>query len=278
MRAIISWRDAIGEGKVLLRDVIDLEATYGGPSRRARTPRPASRRSAEKAETAARAAASEAAGRGGRGAEAESRGRGRFRRGRPVALGDGGHGQGRRARRPSTRSPQTYERLRAPAGAAAGQPAAQRADRCRARCCGTSRRATRWSSWSTRSTSTRTGSRAWSSSSTTSTGASTALEGKLLRLAESCRTGRELFLRHYRGYELDPEWVERMAAHGDRWTTLRRAPRPRDRGDPHRHQRHRQQHRAAHRRAAPDRRASSRRASARPAAPRRRWSRPTFAS
>ncbi len=33
MQAIISWRDAIGEGKVLLRDVIDLEATYGdGPS------------------------------------------------------------------------------------------------------------------------------------------------------------------------------------------------------------------------------------------------------
>ncbi|MGI9434339.1 MAG: RNA polymerase sigma factor RpoD [Geminicoccaceae bacterium] len=32
MQAIISWRDAIGEGKVLLRDVIDLEATYGdGP-------------------------------------------------------------------------------------------------------------------------------------------------------------------------------------------------------------------------------------------------------
>jgi RNA polymerase primary sigma factor len=29
MRAIISWRDAIGEGKVLLRDVIDLEATFG---------------------------------------------------------------------------------------------------------------------------------------------------------------------------------------------------------------------------------------------------------
>jgi len=30
MRAIISWRDSIGQGKVLLRDVIDLEATYGG--------------------------------------------------------------------------------------------------------------------------------------------------------------------------------------------------------------------------------------------------------
>ncbi len=33
MQAIISWREAIGEGKVLLRDVIDLEATYAnGPS------------------------------------------------------------------------------------------------------------------------------------------------------------------------------------------------------------------------------------------------------
>ncbi len=33
MQAIISWREAIGEGRVLLRDVIDLEATYGdGPS------------------------------------------------------------------------------------------------------------------------------------------------------------------------------------------------------------------------------------------------------
>ena len=32
MRAIIGWRDSIGEGRVLLRDVIDLEATYGtGP-------------------------------------------------------------------------------------------------------------------------------------------------------------------------------------------------------------------------------------------------------
>jgi RNA polymerase primary sigma factor len=30
MRAIIGWRDSIGEGKVLLRDVIDLETTYGG--------------------------------------------------------------------------------------------------------------------------------------------------------------------------------------------------------------------------------------------------------
>jgi RNA polymerase primary sigma factor len=30
IRAIIGWRDALNEGKMLLRDIIDLEATYGG--------------------------------------------------------------------------------------------------------------------------------------------------------------------------------------------------------------------------------------------------------
>jgi RNA polymerase primary sigma factor len=38
------------------------------------------------------------------------------------------------------------------------------------------------------------------------------LEGKLLRLAASATVSRESFLRHYRGQELDPEWVERAAA------------------------------------------------------------------
>jgi RNA polymerase primary sigma factor len=41
------------------------------------------------------------------------------------------------------------------------------------------------------------------------------LEGKLLRLAESCGVPRDGFLRHYRGNELDPEWVERMASLGE---------------------------------------------------------------
>src|SRR5665213_3504816 len=30
MRALIAWRDALMEGKMLLRDVVDLDATYGG--------------------------------------------------------------------------------------------------------------------------------------------------------------------------------------------------------------------------------------------------------
>ncbi len=39
----------------------------------------------------------------------------------------------------------------------------------------------------------------------------TALEGRLLRLAESCKVSREDFLAQYRGHELDPAWIERVA-------------------------------------------------------------------
>ena len=39
----------------------------------------------------------------------------------------------------------------------------------------------------------------------------TALEGQLLRMAESCKVNREDFLTHYRGSELDPNWLERVA-------------------------------------------------------------------
>lgn len=40
MQAIISWREAIGEGKVLLRNVIDLDATYGSDISEKDGPRP----------------------------------------------------------------------------------------------------------------------------------------------------------------------------------------------------------------------------------------------
>jgi RNA polymerase primary sigma factor len=38
------------------------------------------------------------------------------------------------------------------------------------------------------------------------------LEGSLLRMAEGCKVPREDFLKQYRGHELDPGWIERMAA------------------------------------------------------------------
>ena len=34
-QAIIIWRDELNEGKILLRDIIDLEATYAGPDAKA---------------------------------------------------------------------------------------------------------------------------------------------------------------------------------------------------------------------------------------------------
>ncbi|MBO0711289.1 MAG: RNA polymerase sigma factor RpoD [Acetobacteraceae bacterium] len=40
----------------------------------------------------------------------------------------------------------------------------------------------------------------------------TSLEGQLMRLADSCRVPRDEFLRQYRGHELDPGWVDRVGA------------------------------------------------------------------
>jgi RNA polymerase primary sigma factor len=40
----------------------------------------------------------------------------------------------------------------------------------------------------------------------------TALEGQLLRMAESCKVPRDEFLKEYRGSELDPNWIERVGA------------------------------------------------------------------
>jgi len=39
----------------------------------------------------------------------------------------------------------------------------------------------------------------------------TALEGQLLRTAEGCKVPRDEFLKNYRSHELDPNWVERVS-------------------------------------------------------------------
>jgi RNA polymerase primary sigma factor len=61
----------------------------------------------------------------------------------------------------------------------------------------------------------------------------TTLEGQLMRMAEGCKVSREDFLKHYRGQELDPNWLERVGAltgrgwklfvtrHGDDIATVR---------------------------------------------------------
>src|SRR6195952_4667878 len=42
----------------------------------------------------------------------------------------------------------------------------------------------------------------------------TTLEGQLMRMAESCKVNREDFLKHYRGAELDPNWLARVGGLG----------------------------------------------------------------
>ena len=90
-QAIIIWRDELNEGKILLRDIIDLEATYEGPeakARRRRLPAAEAPREAE-AEPARRGRAPPRRRRDGR--------RGRLRE-RAVARGHGGRAQAEGAR------------------------------------------------------------------------------------------------------------------------------------------------------------------------------------
>jgi len=49
----------------------------------------------------------------------------------------------------------------------------------------------------------------------------TQYEGQLMRLAESCKVSREEFLREYRGVELEPQWLERiMVLPGKGWKSF----------------------------------------------------------
>ncbi len=46
------------------------------------------------------------------------------------------------------------------------------------------------------------------------------IDGALLRAAEGCKVSREEFLREYRGQELDPSWLDRMAEKGKAWKSF----------------------------------------------------------
>ena len=164
MRAIISWRDQIGEGKVLLRDVIDLEATYGGAEPQAEDAAPPSRPTPSPPRPRASRPGPSPSRRSPRAKTRTTSTRARCRS-RPWR-----RRSGTACSRPSTGSP------RAMSGCAACRSSGSRTCSTTSRSrpsstCATSRRAARWSSWSTRSTSTPTGSSTWSSSCTRSTGA-----------------------------------------------------------------------------------------------------------
>jgi RNA polymerase primary sigma factor len=218
MRAIISWRDAIGEGKVLLRDVIDLEATYGAePQSDDAEAKPAD---GEKPATteAEQADAKAKSVEGAAESEGESEDEDDFDE---TALSLSAMEATVRDSVVQTfdQIALTYDRVRALqeqrlAGLQHNEPTdpeldgryeqarsevvelvnqihlnPNRVEGLVEQLYNVNRRLN-------------------------------GLEGRLLRLAESCRTDREVFLRHYRGNELDPDWVERMAAEGEAcWAT-----------------------------------------------------------
>ena len=133
-RALIAWRDALNAGKMLLRDIIDLDATYGGGARRrrGRAPPPTPRAEARGATPTARRRprprrrrAREAERR--RGA-ARPRRDGRGRRGQHLARRHGAGaasravlGELRRGRRRPTRSCEKLQQKRLQA-IRAGEP------------------------------------------------------------------------------------------------------------------------------------------------------------
>ena len=244
-QAVIIWRDELNEGKVFLRDIIDLEATYAGPDakhvprrgarvgadgqpvgcrrrqwRRCRAPprlrpQPLQAVAPPSAPPAAtpfkpQPAAPPTARTTARGAARRSRhGRGRSRK-FDVARRHRGRAEAEGAR--DLR--QHRRRLQAaapPAGAGHPQPSC-RTRRCRRR----------------RSANTRS-SRKRSSSEVKSLRLNQARidalveqlydinkrlvghEGRLMRLAESHGVAREDFLRNYQGSELDPRWLNRVS-------------------------------------------------------------------
>jgi RNA polymerase primary sigma factor len=193
MRAIISWRDAIGEGKVLLRDVIDLEATYGAEPQSDEAERDDSveveaddpegeevEEEEDDFEGALSLSAMEASVREGVLATFESIAR-TYERVRAL--------QEKRlaaVRRNEAIDPELnilYEQARTEVVELVNlvhlNP--NRVEALVEQLYNVNRRLN-------------------------------GLEGKLLRLAETCGVARDNFLRRYRGDELDPEWLERMAA------------------------------------------------------------------
>ncbi|HKR18862.1 MAG TPA: RNA polymerase sigma factor RpoD [Stellaceae bacterium] len=214
MRALIGWRDALMEGKMLLRDVVDLDATYGGKF----DATAAEGEDQEEAEA-------EAGGRENEGEESPPEG----------AAPEGGDGEGEEgsislAAMEETLKPgvlnnldeiaQLYKRLHKlqeqrltafKEGDEIGKPGERRYEKLRAEMV-----------------------KAMDNVHLNNARIEYLVEqlyslnrrlqsadGKLLRLAEHSGIKRPDFLQHHLGFELQPDWVSRVRRlHGKGWATL----------------------------------------------------------
>ncbi len=199
-RAIVAWHDALKAGRMLLRDIIDLEATQGGPN----TPVPGAEADAHPP--------GGSAGRRGACASIPARTTTRWRtpKGRASRSRRSRRSSSRRCWRPSkrskaltkkqhkmqsrrletmtsgeemsARSEKSYEKLR--------EELVSKVEQVRLHNNRIEELVMQLKQLNQRLT---------------------ALEGALLRMAESCKVPRDDFLHQYRGHELDPNWMERVA-------------------------------------------------------------------
>jgi RNA polymerase primary sigma factor len=193
IRALIAWRDALVEGKVLLRDIIDLEATYGG------APGAANTNVAIPSATPAPAAEPEPAGEGEEGEEAANVSLSAMEESlKPETLktfskiakiyGEMAKIQNRRlatlnrGQKPSSQFEKKYEVLRKKMVEAMENVRLNpgRHQQLIDQLYELNRKLMQ-------------------------------MEGKLLRLAESCKVSRVEFIENYFGHELDPNWLDKMS-------------------------------------------------------------------
>jgi RNA polymerase primary sigma factor len=204
-RAIIAWHDALKAGKMLLRDIVDLEATQGGP------PAPAVVAATDGTPAAEVAEAFEAADEIEDGEEGEGAGLSLSaleEKLKPEVLQTFEEIEGLykklhrvQARRLEVitsgeeinlRSEKTYEKQR--------EELVSKVEQVRLHNNRIEELVTQLKQLNQRLT---------------------GLEGQLLRMAESCKVNREEFLANYRGHELDPNWIDRISQlPGKGWKTF----------------------------------------------------------
>ena len=222
MRAIIEWRDALREGTMLLRDVIDLEATYGGGPEAA-----AARAEAAKAANAASGNGADAAPDGAANAD-----------GAEKSEGDEDFDEGNvslSAMELAVR-PQVIETFDAIAGAYKKFRRLQdiRLELAQKNETLTDSQTRRYNKLKRDLVELMQGVRLNNNRIEAAVdelyGLNRGLmthEGRLLRLAVRCGVSREKFLRYYVGRELDPRWLSRVGRlKDDGWKRFAKQKRP----------------------------------------------------